>query len=87
MFDDPPRGDRGHDLVRVPSALPAAIAQRKGDGVGEVARLGGREAVGLGGHPLNLSRGWRTKQERGDCRLAQKQTGRRAALAVVLGCL
>ncbi len=31
------------DLVRVPDALYTAIAQRKGDGVGEVARLGGRE--------------------------------------------
>ena len=50
MFDDPPSGDRGNNLVRVPDPLSAAIAQRKGDGVGEVARVGGRQRVGVIGH-------------------------------------
>ena len=63
MFDDPPSGDRGHDLVRVPSALPAAIAQRKGDGVGEVARIGRRQLLGGVGHSGMLVRLARTKQE------------------------
>jgi len=30
MFDDPPSGDRGHNLIRIPDPLPAAVAQRKG---------------------------------------------------------
>jgi hypothetical protein len=50
MFDDPPGGDRGHDLVRVPDARSTAVAQRKGNGVGEVARLRWRQVVDGIGH-------------------------------------
>jgi hypothetical protein len=50
MFDDTPGGDRGHELVRVSDPLPVLITQRKGDGVGEVARLGGRQRVRAIGH-------------------------------------
>ena len=49
LFDDPPSGDRGHGLVRVPDPVPAAIAQRKGNGVGEVARVGGCHVSAVSG--------------------------------------
>ena len=63
MSDDPPSGDCGHDLIRVSNALSAAIAQRKGNGVGEVARLGRREAVGRVGHAVDDSSEAKTEQE------------------------
>src|SRR5208283_495191 len=48
MLNKPLSDDLGHDLVRVVDALPALEAQREGDRIGEVGRVGGRELVGVG---------------------------------------
>jgi hypothetical protein len=65
VFDDPPSGDRGHDLVRVPDPLPAGIAQRKRDGVGEVARIGGCQRVGVIGHLPTIAEEWERNKNHG----------------------
>ena len=42
------RGYRGHILVSLMDPLAAVVAQSKGQRLGEVARVGGRELVSIG---------------------------------------